>query len=193
MKSIQIYYKTHKQREKEKLFFTSICDELVSPIHVNEKYLVQEEDINNYLYTKHIITCLEHDKYLGKRKTEGIEILKTLPDKLKISQNSRNISFDIVIVNNNMEFYYEFHEKQHYSLKSKICSPIYDDKNNEYRIPRYLQRLLRDIWRVQYFPSLKIIWWDYFNEYGYKMELTNKFEEFYLKDKFSFTELLNTS
>lgn len=117
-----------------------------------------------------------------------IEEMKKLPKELRIAESITKMSVDYVIKNGNEKFYIEFHEKQHRSLSVDRPTPIFSRDLVEYRIPRFLQRFLRDIWRWKYLDNYKIIWFDWFEvNSNTKIDFLSKGKnEYYLSGKFSF-------
>lgn len=193
---MEIYFKPHCKRLKEKIFFNYINSSIEKITHINANFVLPFEMINHLLNRDEIIDMLEKDTLLpSKRRTRCIEELNNLPLTLLIAKRIEDITIDFVIKNENVISYIEFHESQHSKLSVGKSSPIFSDSSEEYRIPRFLQRLLRDIWRWKYLDNFKIVWWEWFEENNdYKMDFFTKGKsEYYLKDKFSFINLVNHS
>lgn len=144
-----------------------------------------------------LITALVKENYLPfNAKDSCLEILTAnhFPERIKIALNSKDISFDIVITSDEGTFYWEFHEKQHRALSDSRLKRIYNAENNEViSVPRYFQRLVRDVWRFQNFDPYTIVWQDWFIEncYTYKPQLQSDLYEYSLQNCFSFSEFYN--
>jgi uncharacterized protein (DUF927 family) len=105
------------------------------------------------------------------------------------------LSVDIVIEENGYITFVEFHEKQHYRLSDKRLRPIFSQQGERYEIPRFLQRLIKDIWRWENLSNYKIVWQNWF-EKNQGMPILfdlKKNEEFVLKDKFSISSIEKTN
>lgn len=96
-----------------------------------------------------------------------------------------------MIVRGAKEFYLEFHEEQHVKLTDDRPKEVYDASGKGYRVPRFVQRLIRDVWRIQEFPNYTIVWHDWFakNRGMHVLWLADGFHEYHLQDAFSFQVL----
>ena len=191
----RIYHIPNVRRKKESEFFYFIKKQFPDLIHLRENYYINSDYLNNNLIeTEIIINKLKTDlKLPNKRKERCIDILKNLPDKLKIAISSKDLTFDFVIFFDENVYFIEFHENQHRQLKVSRKSYIYDIDDNVYFIPRYLQRLLRDVWRFKFCRPFIIVWFDWFefNKGKFKLELKDGIHEYFIKDEFSFSSFLS--
>ena len=179
----------------ESLFVCFLRKHFPNANYVEESYPIQVEYLENSVSAQSLIAALEQDHYLPNAAKETcLEILtNNCPPNIKIALNPNRISFDVVITLDKETFYWEFHEKQHRNLADPRNKQIYNAENDEVIIvPRYLQRLIRDVWRFQNFRPYTIVWQDWFvaNCYTYKPQLQAGVHEFYLPDEFSFSEFI---
>ncbi len=188
---MDIYFRPHSSRIKEQIFFNSIKEAVPEAKHIQENFSLPCSLIGGLLNRNEIIELLESDSLLPSNKIKiCIEELKLLPKELCIAKSIANMSVDYVISNGNEKFYIEFHETQHRSLSVNRSTLIFSKDLVEYRIPRFLQRFLRDIWRWKYLDNYKIIWFDWFDANPETIiDLTSKGKsEYYLSNKFSFKD-----
>jgi hypothetical protein len=144
--------------------------------------------------TTEIINRLESDEFLpNKRKIEIISILNSIPHDILVIDSLSDISVDFSLEISSKLYFYELHESQHRTLSVKRPSRIYSLEGKVIFVPRFIQRFLRDIWRIKYLPNYKIIWADWFekNHTNFIFNLNSDFVEYCLPDKFSFSKLLN--
>ena len=184
-----IYYKSHKSRGREAAFFNFLHAQFPKATIVNENFPIAAHYLDYFVDTNRLIASLQADQLLPKQKRQRcIELLKACPAHLRIASSPSQISFDIVIEHNEKLYYWEFHEEQHRRLTVDRMQKVFAPDGTAYEIPRYLQRLIRDVWRVQYFRPYTIVWSDWFihNQTSYKPHLGEGFQEFYKDGKFSF-------
>lgn len=193
-----IYYQPHKKRLLEAAFFQHLVRSFPKAQVINNKFSIDPEYLNCFIQRNEIIAKLERDTLLPRqRRLKCLELLKKCPPQIKVTSNINRISFDIVIEQNQQIYYWEFQESQHRNLKNKKLkkSPLIYNAidNNGIEVPRYLQRLIRDVWRASCFPSYTIVWYDWFerNQHTYKPELKTHFDEMCLPGKFSFRAFLS--
>ena len=144
-----------------------------------------------------LVDWLEADKLLpATRRNRCIEVLRGCPSQLKVALEPSRISFDFVVMQDGQPYYWEFHERQHRELKKdRPWREIYRDDGSPLKVPRYLQRLVRDVWRVLYFRPYTIVWFDWFaaNQASYLPSLQTGLNEFHIRDGFSFQKFCQTS
>lgn len=189
---MEIYFKPHLKRIQEKIFFRFIAESISEFKHIESNFSLPSSLIDGLLNRDEIIDLLEKDLLLPSKKISTcIDELKKLPNEIRIAEKIANISVDYVITSKQEIFFIEFHEKQHRSLSVDRLTPIFSKDLSEFRIPRFLQRLLRDIWRLKNLSNYKIIWWDWFEENpNAKIDFLSKGKsEFYLPNKFSLIKL----
>ncbi|MGD9488109.1 MAG: hypothetical protein AB7W47_08805 [Calditrichaceae bacterium] len=134
--------------------------------YLKENYRLTENEYDSSIEIKPIIDSLKNDTWLPKkRKQNCIDILQDIKlnhDKVVVFESVNKISFDFTIKIDSDLFFFELHEDQHKKLKVNRQSKIFDIQGNEIFVPRYLQRLLKDIWRWENLDNYKIIWADWF-------------------------------
>lgn len=189
-----IYHSPRLNCVGETLFACFLRKYFPQATYVSKSYRINEAYLNNCVETQLVIAALERDIYLPiAAKNRCLKHLNECPARLKVASNPNRISFDIVIVSEKRTFYWEFQEDQHFRLTVGRDSKVYNAENNEEIIvPRYCQRLVRDVWRTQNFDSLTIVWQDWFvancSEYRPKLQLG--LHEFSVANKFSFKHFL---
>lgn len=190
---MEIYFKPHSSRIQEQLFFNSIKKSITEANHIKENFSLPKSLISELLKRDEIIALIECDSLLPKKKKNiCLDEMKKLPKELRIAESIAKINVDYVITNGNENFYIEFHEKQHRYLSVNRPTPIFSNDLVEYRIPRFVQRFLRDIWRWKYLDNYKIIWFDWFEANPItKIDFTSNGKmELGLAGKFSFEKFL---
>lgn len=186
---ITIYYNLHQNHKRELNFFNRFIEHLPDSKIVENNYEVDDSYLDKYVDTLKLITCLQVDTLLPKtRRKRCIDILKDCPTKIKIALKSSRVTFDIVVEENEKIFYWEFHEEQHKKMSNSQTKKVFSPEGLPVNVPRYLQRLVRDVWRVIYFRPYTIVWSDFFytNMTQFNPSLRSGFHEFYNSDKFSF-------
>jgi hypothetical protein len=193
---MKIYFQPNVKRLKELEYFETVKRSFPNFEHIKKNYRIEESLLNKTVSSESLINNLKKDNKLPfKRKTNCINELEKLPHSLKVALSPTDISFDFVITNENGILFIEFHEIQHCKLKVSRPSNVFDEKDNLFLIPRYLQRLIRDVWRIQNFKCFDVVWWDWYeeNKLSYKLSFTNDFKEFYKINNFSFTNFVNNA
>ena len=186
---MNIYYATHKSRRAEVAFFESFRKQFPDANYLRECYRVEEHYLQKFVHTPSLLAALALAQYLPTNQRERCkEALKKCPTWLKVARKTTSISFDIVVIDKGQTYYWEFHEDQHRKLKDNREKKIYDaDTDKEITVPRCVQRLVRDIWRIQYFRPYSIVWKDWFeNQTSYQPQLQTGLREDVLPSKFSF-------
>lgn len=191
----EVYFRPHSSRQKEFLFFKTLIKHYPKINHIERNYPLPisllEKKINVRDVEQKLIKC---DEISIKKKKAVLESLATLPKEVLVAKAISEVSVDFVFIDKNDEItFLEFHEKQHRNLSVSRATPIFDEFGNRYEIPRYSQRLLKDIWRVEHLLNFKIIWWDWFesNPNISLEKITENLEsELYIDHKFSFKKLL---
>lgn len=189
----KIYYKPHKSRQKEKQFFHFLEKRFLEAIHVPEDYAIDRSLLTRSLEKRWVLDRIEKYPLLSfKKKDNCLSALKLLDNEIIVGLGDTRISCDIVIEEGGTPYFFEFHEKQHRIDSNKREKCVYDVNGLSYVVPRYMQRLLRDIWRCKNLDPYTIVWWDWFdkNKALYKPELHAGFREYACHDKFSFQSLL---
>jgi hypothetical protein len=162
---MKIYNKPKSNQAKEKSFQTYLLTKLKEYKHVNETYtLCKDEFASLFIDVRKIERQLKIDNSISDRKKASvINILSKLPHKVRVAEACNLVSVDFLVVDaQNQKTYIEFHERQHRALTVNSLTPVFDNQFNRYEIPRFVQRILKDIWRFENLPNYKIVWFDWF-------------------------------
>ena len=190
---VNIYFKQYSNRKKEIAFFNYLKNNIKGNInHINYNYSLNKDLIDKTLNVENIIKQVNnYDKFTTFKKEKIIFELDKLTKEVLVANCIDNVSVDFVIENNETLQLIEFHEKQHKVNSDKRLKPIYGINNKRNETPRFIQRLLKDIWRFENLDNYKIVWWDWFEKNNnYKGLLSEKKKEYYLQNSFSFEELI---
>lgn len=194
---MNIYHKPHSNCVGQSLLVCFLRKHFSQANFIAESYTVPAELLDNYVNTQQLIVALENDQHLPDApKQNCLAVLNNCPAYLKVALHTNRISFDIVIISDEGNFYWEFHENQHRNLSVVRGSNVYNAETKEIiTVPRYVQRLVRDVWRFQNFENYTIVWQDWFvaNCYDYQPQLQPGLKEFSLPNKFSFSDFYNHS
>jgi hypothetical protein len=184
----RIYWTPHESRQREREFVAWLHAYFGGEL-LNERFPLAPASLDYLLEKSQLITWLDADRCLAlSRRQRCIDGLCELPSHIRIAMKATNVSFDVVIQQCGHTYYWEFHEQQHRSLTVDRLTPIYGLDGHEYRIPRFLQRLLRDVWRIKAFPNVSIFWDDWFARMSScsQPSMIHGFREYHLPGKFSF-------
>ena len=163
--------------------------------HINETYTLSENEfLNPFIDIRKIEKLLQEDNSLSSQKKSSVlDIIKQLPDRLRVAENNNLVSVDFLIIDKNKRKHYiEFHEIQHRVLSVSRLKPIYDKEYNRFDIPRFVQRFLKDTWRYENLPDYKIVWFDWFSanlNYNIPDLINSDKNEFAKEGQFTFTKL----
>jgi len=164
---MKLYHSYNIKRKQEHLFLEFILNKFPEIDYLKENYRLVENKCDSSIEIKPIIESLQNDIQLPKkRKQNCINILQDISNNHEIVvvfESVNKISFDFTIKTDSDLFFIELHEDQHKKLKVNRQSKIFDSKGNVIYVPRYLQRLLKDIWRWQNLDNFMIIWADWFS------------------------------
>lgn len=188
---IEIYNKTNIRRKKEKTFLDYLISENVGCKHIDLDKELNISLLNRTVNTVNLITKLRQNTTLTKLKRNRlIQELSKLPENIRVVKSISSISVDFVLVVGENIQYIEFHEKQHRNMSGKIPKDIYDENLEIIKVPRFVQRFLKDIWRYENLENYKIIWFDWFEQNkDYNNFLTENKKEYYLGGKFRFEKI----
>lgn len=193
---ILIHNKPKSNQKAELLFQQYLLARLPSYTHINETYLLSKQEFLNPFISVRKLEGLLHrfDNMHQKKKDIVLNILAKLPEKVKAAEKHNLISIDFVLIDDNQtKHYIEFHEKQHRNLSVNRSTFIYDEYQNKYDIPRFVQRFLKDVWRFENLINYKIIWYDWFERNpSHQIDdlLSSGNREFFIENSFSFSSLL---
>ncbi len=161
---------------------------------VEENFLVDPAYLDLLVDTGRLIRGLQRDTKLpAARRQRCIDILKNCPPQIKVASDPARVSFDVVVAADGVPYYWEFHEEQHRRLTVDRPKKIFAPDGAPVEVPRFLQRLVRDVWRAQHFRPYTIVWSDWFARLSppYQTGLEPGFREFHLAGAFAFQGLLD--
>jgi hypothetical protein len=187
-RQIRVFRKPHKSRKRENEFCAFLVKSWDAEL-VPTAFVIDPTFTRLPVGSQQLVRWLEADRLLpAHRREQCIERLRDLPEQIVITLRSHRISFDFVVERGQERYYWEFHEQQHLKLADDRPQAVYAADGSMFRVPRYLQRLLRDVWRVKYFPNLTIVWHDWFaeNRDSYVPVICRGFQEYHRPGMFSF-------
>ena len=141
---------------------------------MNKKAGIDSNELNLYVDKLKLMTALTDTSLLSPAaKGRCYEALQNCPIKLKVALSTSLVSFDIVFKHEGKFYYWEFHENQHRSLQGSRPRDVFSPLDEPFKVPRGLQRLVRDVWRTEHFQPYTIVWHDWFaqNQNEYKPSL----------------------
>jgi len=161
---MKLYHSYNKSRKKEHKFLSFLQEKYPDLEYINENYRLKENQYDSTIEIAPIVKSLQSDNFLPqKRKQICIDTLTNLHlEKVSIFESVNKISFDFTIESDGINYFFELHEDQHKKLKVGRSTKIFDTQGNTIQIPRYLVRLLKDIWRWNNLINYKIFWADWF-------------------------------
>jgi hypothetical protein len=160
---------------------------------VSERFDLAPASLDYLLDKSKLLAWLEADCILpSAKRCLCAEELAKLPDQIRVATMITRVTFDLVIQDDGHTYYWEFHEEQHRSLAVDRRSLAYGPDGRDHFVPRFLQRLIRDIWRIKAFPNVTVVWYDWFEKRHLPNELfmSHGFREYCLPERFSFTTFL---
>ncbi len=183
---MKLYGQPHASREREAVFGARLAEALgcalqdrVVPIETDDRAIARSKLLN----------WLESVPLLQEsRRQDCLQLARRLPERIVVGPGTSAYCCDFVAIVGKDRFYWEFHEEQHQSLKDTRTKLLFGPKTQPHEVPRYFQRLVRDLWRIQVCDNFTIVWHDFFdaNRKSYKPRLLRGFHEHSLPDKFSF-------
>jgi hypothetical protein len=185
----EIYYKPYQSRSREAVFFQSFMSAFLDLAHRREDYSIPTALLDALVETSEVLRWLERDTSLAAGKRAAcLSILSAAPAQLKVALKAERISCDIVVVHDGRPFFWEFHEEQHRSLNVSRPGAVYAVDGTPYLVPRFVQRLIRDIWRALYLRPYTIVWSDWFAKQGQPFQplLRDGFHELASAGRFTF-------
>lgn len=188
-----IYHLHNAKNVRETAFFNHFRSFFPNAAVVNEKAGIDSNALNLYVDKLKSTTALEDTTLLSSAsKQKCYEALQHCPQKMKVTLLTSRLSFDIVIKYSGRFYYWEFHEEQHKNLTVSRMKKVFSPSGASTEVPRFLQRLIRDVWRVEHFQPYTIVWHDWFaqNQNEYKPSLDEGLHEYSLPGKFSFKNFL---
>lgn len=192
----KIFFSPNRSYKRELAFFDNLLRSNSDLVHLKEKYLLPKSFINHFLNRNEILRAINADLLLpAQSKLICREVVSKFPEQFAIINNISKISVDFVIQKGNDVYFIEFHEQQHRRLTKKKEYSIYTTSFEQIRVPRFVQRLLKDIWRWKYLENYQIVWWDWFEanpEENFDLFTRGK-KELFIPGKFSFSGFLETN
>lgn len=161
----KIFYHPHRLRQRERQFFDHLCSSLSVEIWIQDDYPLPNEILRQSVSRDDLLLCLERDTSLpSAAKGRCCSALLNCPESIIIATQANRISVDFVVTQSGQPYFFEFHERQHHRLSDNRPKAVFDADGNLYDVPRCLQRLIRDIWRIQNLQPLSIVWSDWFEQ-----------------------------
>jgi hypothetical protein len=191
-----LYCQPNVKRTSESIFFSALKNHHPNALVSNSNFYVPPDTLDQFLDVEQIIRWLETESYFPtKKRLEGLDILKTFPSpQLRIAFTPKEISFDFVLQKNDRYYFWEFQERQHAKLKDDRPKRVYTPTGDPVVVPRFFQRLIRDLWRLSFFRPYTSVWKDWF-ESDFRasecLETADGYREFHLPGKFSFKGFLD--
>ncbi|TVZ13951.1 hypothetical protein [Maribacter sp. MAR_2009_72] len=186
-----IYNNAKNNQVRELSFLASLIKLFPDAEIIKESYNLPSSLASKTLNVKKLIkTISKNHKLSASKKAKCIHELTLLPEEIKVVRSIAKISVDFVIIYQEKIHFIEFHEQQHKIDSNKTSRKVYSINNDEIIVPRYLQRLLRDIWRIEHLNNYQIVWYDWFELTKDKNIFNNSVREFTLEGKFKLSDLV---
>jgi hypothetical protein len=190
-----LYYQPNIQRTSESFFFTALKNHHHDAIVTNSHFYVPAATLDQFLEVENIIHWLETERFFPtKKRLECLDILRSFPTThLRVAFLPRDISFDFVLQKNDRVYFWEFQERQHAKLTIDRPKKVYTPAGDPVVVPRFFQRLMRDLYRLSFFRPYTSVWKDWFESDACTadcLELADGYREFHLPGKFSFKGFL---
>lgn len=160
---MQLYYQPHKNRKKEAAFVQALKDQFQFDNIINKNYPMP--DLSGNINISRIQQNLAAQRIIDGKWVLLSKHLESLPDVIKVFLKPSRISCDVVILKDGQPHFIEYHEKQHKTLSVNRPASIYALDGTPITVPRYVQRYLRDQWRLENLRPFTVIWDEYFNEH----------------------------
>lgn len=186
---IRIYNKPHKSRAREAAFCTDLVSELRA-VRMPQDYPLPISSIRRPVNREALVSWLKADRCLpAVRRQRCIDALQDLPMELVVALDPARISVDIAILVGSEEYFIEFHEEQHAKLTVDRPRSVFDASGRQYRVPRFVQRLVRDVLRVQNLRNYAVVWHDWYEDNGIEAfePLARGYREYALPGTVSFS------
>lgn len=184
----QLFYQPHAKRVKEHEFGAFLAASLGCPLRPGAAS-IDADPASSTISRRDLLTWLHSAVQLPARKREAcLRLAGELPQRIAIGPSGRSYGCDFAAVRAHEPFYWEFHERQHRTLSVSRPENLFSPRGEQIEVPRYFQRLVRDLWRIQTCKNLTVVWFDYFYEHAtsFRPELAAGYRELSLPTKFSF-------
>ncbi|WP_417371461.1 hypothetical protein [Gelidibacter japonicus] len=185
-----IYNNARTNQQKEITFRRWLLDYFPNSQFREETYYLPNNLVSKTLAPIEIAKRIQKNSELSlQKKANCIRELIQLPKEVKVITSIRQITVDFTIISESKTQHIEFHESQHFTLNVPRASNLYSLDDEVIKVPRYLQRLLRDIWRLKYIPNYQIVWHDWFETNKNVDIFKSNLNEFALPNKFKISDL----
>lgn len=103
---------------------------------MNESFRLDPVALTRLINTQRLIVCLNApDCGLSMiKRQQCIDWLRNLPAQIRVAMDPSRISFDLVVEQNGLPYYWEFHEPQHRTLKDDRLKLVYGPNGEEFRV-----------------------------------------------------------
>ncbi|MCH2547123.1 MAG: hypothetical protein MK052_05905 [Alphaproteobacteria bacterium] len=163
---MEIFYKAKKRCDGEGVFAGALAEAFQAKVRPEHYKLPDGMPLT--LKTDHALKRLRTQLPPCKSGPQLREHIQNLPPTVKIYTSIKRVNCDVVIVSNGRAHFIEYHEDQHRNLKDARSRKIFTEDGEAIMVPRYVQRYLRDIWRIEHLHPLTIMWEDQFERVGLK-------------------------
>ena len=187
---ITIYHRPDRAAQSEAAFVQAVQQHFPCADYCAENYQISLSYLDKYVQREQLLAALDRDTRLpARRRGQCRAILADCPPALRVAHDPGRISFGMVITADGETYYWEYHEDQHRRLTVTRPQKIYDAATGKaIAVPRFLQRLVRDIWRLRYFRPYTVVWKDWFErqQTSYRPQLQAGLHEYVQRQQFSF-------
>jgi len=186
-----IYSKPRSNQKKELEFRENLLKLFPECIHKEEKCVLNEDLVYCEVNIPYLIKNIESNQYITNYKRKKcIPWLNSLPDEIYVVNNINNISVDVTLTDEHKTYLIEFHEVQHRIDGNCTRSAVYNANEDAIYVPRFIQRLIRDVWRWENLDNYSIVWYDWFKKNkDFKNYLRPGKYEYALNNKFMISDL----
>src|SRR5690606_41988240 len=105
---MKVYSKPKSNQRQEKLFQEYLLKGFPEMQHINETYTLSENEfLNPFIDIRKIEKLLQEDNSLSsQKKSSDLDIIKQLPDRLRVAENNNLVSVDFLIIDKNKRKHY---------------------------------------------------------------------------------------
>lgn len=164
---VNVIHAPHINRIREARFREALLTSLPGSVLETRCFRPEAKSLSCLVDRDQLLRQLATDTRLPtRRRVSLMDELRNLPEQIRIACNPNQVSFDFAMVKSGKTFLIEFHEEQHRNLKDNRQKKVYSKDEKEFTVPRFVQRFLKDVWRIQTMPNVSIVWFDWFAQYG---------------------------
>ena len=136
------------------------------------------------------LVCCTHLPHLKRSRCVLTLRHDRVPQDIRIATDVESVTFDFAIIDSSgVPFLFEVHEKQHRTLAVSRDSLVYGSNGWPVVVPRFLQRLIRDVWRLRACASASIdfaiLWFDWMARNPISLAMVPGQHEHALPNRFS--------